>query len=203
MSGSCRFVFVLLAAIVFTSGLAATGVRAQSNGVLGIFFDDRADNCSAKFTIGTSRTLYVLLLPEGDTRGGITTAEFSIDASGASGYSFSSEQVMGGGSAIFGPAVGPGLNVFYPSCKNGLPIALLSLKVTNLSGGADAVVEIAAKSPPLNPNFDCPLVTLCDSPAYTKVCIMPDRAVFNPTGALRCGIASEKSDWGRVKELYR
>jgi hypothetical protein len=104
---------------------------------------------------------------------------------------------------VVGNALGDGTNIVAPSCQNGLPIPVMRLQVTNLSGGRDGVIEIAPKSPPSNPNFPCPLVTLCDTPIFTKVCITPDKAVCNPSGSLRCGVASEKSDWGRVKGLYR
>ena len=182
----------------------ASAAQAQLNGVLGIYFDDRGSECAQTFGIGQSRTLYVLLLPEGDTRGGISTAEFRIDTAGAPGYTFSGEQVMWDGIAVGGPAVGPGINVAaYSGCESRLPIPILRLQVTNVSGGRDAFIEIAPRSPPLNEHFPCPSVTLCDTPIFTQVCVTPDRAVFNPSGALRCGIGSEKSDWGRVKELYR
>ena len=204
MPGSRRLAFALAACLCVGAGFAPA-VHAQANGVLGIYFDDRASNCSNTFAVGTSRTLYVLLLAEGDTRGGVSGLEFSIDASAATGYNFSGETVtLPNGFGVGGPAVGDGLNIVSTrGCESRLPLPVMRLQVTNLSGSRDGVVEIAAKSPPSNYNFACPLVTLCDSPAFTKVCIAPDRAVLNPSGALRCGVASEKSDWGRVKELYR
>lgn len=192
----------LLAGLGLGMVLASTA-QAQLNGVLGIYFDDRANECSQTFGVGQSRTLYVLLLPEGDTRGGITGAEFSINTSGAPGYTFSAEQVMLPSGFSLGSFIGPGSNMATASCASSLPIPLLRLQVTNVSGGRDAFIEIDARSPPLNHNFPCPSVTLCNDPIFTQVCVQPDRAVLNPSGAMRCGIASEKSDWGRVKELYR
>jgi len=204
-----RFRRPIAACLLAGLGVATTfapAAQAQLNGVLGIYFDDRANECSQTFGMGQSRTLYVLLLPEGDTRGGISGVEFSIDASGAPGYSFSNEQrLLSEPSMNLGnSAVGSGLNVVkMDGCESRIPIPIWRLQVTNVSGGRDAFIEIAAKSPPGNPTFPCPLVTLCNYPVFTTVCVAPDRAVFNPSGALRCGIASEKSDWGRVKELYR
>ena len=183
-------------------GLASIA-QAQSSGVLGIYFDDRASKCSDTFSVGQSRTLWVMLLPEGDTRGGITGAEFRIVATGASGYSFSSETaVLPNGFAI-GSALGDGINVVSSGCVSRTPVPILKLTVLNLSGAQDATLEIAERIPPTHRDFPCPLVTLCDNPIFTKVCITPDRAVLNPSGGLRCGISSEQSDWGRVKELYR
>ncbi len=186
------------------AGLVSSA-HAQSNGVLGIYFDDRASKCSDTFTTGMSRTLWVMLLAEGDTRGGISGAEFRIVATGATGYSFSGETiVLPNGFAVGTSALEDGLNVVSTrGCENRLPLPILKLTVLNLSGGQDATLEIAEKIPPSHRDFPCPLVTLCDNPVFTKVCITPDRAVLNPSGSLRCGIASEQSDWGRIKELYR
>ena len=188
--------------LIMGPGLASIA-QAQSSGILGIYFDDRASKCSDTFSVGQSRTLWVMLLPEGDTRGGITGAEFRIKATGASGYSFSGETVVLPNGFSIGRALEDGANVVTGQCVSRAPVPILKLTVLNLSGGQDATLEIVEKIPPSHRDFPCPLVTLCDYPIFTKVCITPDRAVLNPSGSLRCGIASEQSDWGRVKELYR
>lgn len=205
MSVSKRlFVAGMTLGLTIAAGLVSSA-HAQSSGVLGIYFDDRASKCSDTFSIGQSRTLWVMLLPEGDTRGGITTAEFRIVTSGASGYSFSTPVVAlpTSNSFAFGNAFKEGMSVASPNCETRQPLPIVRFTVTNMSGGRDATLEIAERSPPGNRDFPCPLVTLCDYPVFTKVCITPDRAVLNPSGGLRCGISSEQSDWGRVKELYR
>jgi hypothetical protein len=54
--------------------------------------------------------------------------------------------------------------------------------------------------------MDCPLVTLCDTPAFTSICMdmgPKNIAVLNPSGAIPCGVTAESSEWGAVKELYR
>lgn len=199
-----RRLLCCLGACLGLGAAAVSTAAAQANGVLGIFFDDRASKCADTFAVGTSRTLYVVLLPEGDTLGGITGTEFRIDASAANGYRFSGETVVMPEATIFlGSAVGAGVNIAASECQSRAPLAILRVQVTNVSGGKDGVVQIAAKSPPSNRSFPCPLVTLCDYPAMTAICIAPERAVFNPSGSLRCGSNSEQSDWGRVKELYR
>ena len=202
----CKRLFMAWIGLGLTmgSGLASIA-QAQSSGILGIYFDDRASKCSDTFGVGQSRTLWVMLLPEGDTRVGVTGAEFRIVTSGASGYSFSSPVVAlpTPGSFALGNAFEGGINVVSPSCETRQPLPILRFTVTNLSGSRDATIEIAERLPPTNRDFPCPLVTLCADRFYTSVCITPDRAVLNPSGSLRCGIASEQSDWGRVKELYR
>jgi hypothetical protein len=194
----------LCLSLALVSGAQAQGV----NGTLGLFFDDRGQDCSTTLATGRTATLWVLLLPEGDTRGGINGAEFSIDTSGAPGYVFSKEEVrLPNGFYVGGPAVGSGLIIVSTSgCERGAPIPLMRLQVQNVGGGRDGVVSIAPKDPPSNREFPCPLVLLCDSPAFTKVCmeIGPKNiAVLNPSGAIPCGIAAEDSEWGAVKELYR
>jgi hypothetical protein len=182
-------------------GLASIA-QAQSSGVLGIYFDDRASKCSDTFSVGQSRTIWVMFLPEGDTRGGITISEFRVVANGASGYSFSAPTLLSG-SILLGSVFEGGVMAASPNCESRQPLPVLKFTVLNLGGGRDATLEIAERIPPSNRDFPCPLVTLCDNPIFTKICITPDRAVLNPSGSLRCGIASEQSDWGRVKELYR
>ena len=114
-----RFRRPIVACLLAGLGMAvAPAAQAQLNGTLGIFFDDRGNECAQSFGMGQSRTLYVLLLPEGDTRGGISGAEFSIDTSGAPGYTFSSEQAM---LPTVSPWPGPaamadGLNVVSDLC---------------------------------------------------------------------------------------
>lgn len=98
---------------------------------------------------------------------------------------------------------GPGMNVVSDQCQNRVPIPIYSFQVQNLGGGRDGILQIEAKNPPTNPTFPCPLVTLCNAPSYTTVCIEPGVAVLNPSGAIKCGSTAEASEWGRVKELYR
>ncbi len=203
MASSCRRFAVLVAMLLCVA--AVPSAWAQINGTLGIFFDPYAKECAGPVSIGSARALYVLFLPEGDTRGGITGVEFRIDASAASGYSFRGEAVAMPSAIRVGPLEvgGPGLSVVSDQCHSRAPIPILSFQVQNLGGGTDGGLRIAAKDPPWNPNFPCPLVTLCDNPAFTKVCIAPGLAVLNPSGAIHCGSSAESSEWGRVKELYR
>ena len=183
--------------------LAAAEGAAEGNGVLGLFFDANASACSGRIAPGGLATLYVLLAPDGDTRGGISGAEFRVTTA-ATGYRlFAEEALLPNLIVKLGEALGAGTNVAANGCPSGLVIPILRFQVQNLSGGNDAVVGIDAKNPPQNPDFPCALVTLCDLPAYTKVCIRPGKAVLNPTGSVACGSGAASAEWGGVKELYR
>jgi hypothetical protein len=197
-----------LASIAAALGLVATSaVQAQINGTLGVYFDDRGTECTSTLAPGAARFLYVLVLPEGDTRRGISGVEFRLDVSRAPGYSFSRETVIMPEVAVWvGTAVGgdPGLNLsFTRGCESRFPVPIIRLQVQNLGGGTDGVVAVAPRNPPTNRNFPCALVTLCDDPVFTAICITPGIAVLNPSGSIKCGSSAEASEWGRVKELYR
>lgn len=210
MQAFWRSFVVALSSIACCATALTSPVQAQGvNGTLGLFFDDRGQNCSTTLATGRSATLWVLLLPEGDTRGGIQGAEFRIDTGGAPGYTFSSEEVrFNDGFYVGGPATGPGWIVVSTSgCVSaGAPIPIMRLQVTNIGGSRDATVVLAPQEPPSNRDFACPLVLLCDEPVFTKVCMEigpKNLAVLNPSGAIPCGVAAEASQWGAVKELYR
>ena len=77
----------------------------------------------------------------------------------------------------------------------------------NTTGGAipnDTYLWIGPGIPPSNQNFNCPLVTLCDSPIFTSVCLPSGGGQFivNPT-TRQCTVGTEPKAWSAVKEMYR
>jgi hypothetical protein len=66
----------------------------------------------------------------------------------------------------------------------------------------DAHMFVHQHTTPSNPNFLCPLVTLCDDPAFTKLCVTGGEAIFNPGAGHGCTVAVQQATWSGVKSLY-
>ncbi|UCE02078.1 MAG: hypothetical protein JSW67_12575 [Candidatus Latescibacterota bacterium] len=174
---------------------------AEGNGLLGIYFDDRAGECETTASPGQARTAYVVFTPDGDTRGGVTGASFRITVENGDGFLFHSEVSIP--PIQVGDALGPGTVVAGGECLTGLTVPIMRFQAQALGGGTDVILRIEAHEDPKVSGLPCPLMTLCDGPIYTKICVQTGRAVINPSGAVACGSSSESTDWGRVKALYR
>jgi hypothetical protein len=179
---------------------------AEGNGLLGIYFDDRAGECETTMSPGQARTAYVVFTPDGDTRRGITGAEFRITVENGAGYLIHSEKALM--AVKLGDALISGTQMAHTECLPGLAIAIMQFQIQSLSGGDDLTLRVEIHESPSNPaEFACQLVTGCKDPSdpalFPKVCVQTGRAVINSSGAVACGSSSESTDWGRVKALYR
>ena len=78
----------------------------------------------------------------------------------------------------------------------------------------DTYLGVGQGIPPGSPLFPCPLVTLCNGPSWTTVCVQGGQFLVNPmvrncttgitvSGGMPCPIAVEPRSWGSVKSLYR
>lgn len=176
---------------------------ARADGLLGIFFDRNAIQCAGPVPTASTAMLYVLLVTDGATSGGITGAEFRIRTDAANSYLFLNETV-GAGVVRLGSALGGGINVAFPSCQSSSVVALLSFQVLNPgSATGDVDIRVGAHGTPANPLFPCPLAVLCDQPVYSKVCVEGGKAILNPAAPRPCGSSRVDSEWTAVKELYR
>jgi hypothetical protein len=199
MSTSHRLDLVL----VLACALALPGVAsAQSDGLLGIYFDRDASRCTGSVGSGSPITMYVVLIGDGATSSGITGAEFRIEKSGAQSYYFLSE--TGFGNLQLGSPFEAGTNVGFSTCQSGRAIPVMSFQVLNPGGApSDAILRITQHSNPSNRDWQCSLATLCDAPVFTKACIEGGKAVLNPAADRPCGSSREEAEWTRVKGLYK
>jgi hypothetical protein len=192
-----------LALLVVSISVGVGAAQSAANGMLGVFFDSNGSKCDGIVAQGGMTTLYVLLAADGDTRAGISGAEFRIEMEGSGYRLFAEEVIFPNVKVQLGQALGEGINVAGDPCVNQVVVPMVRFQVQNLGGRSDAVISIEPKNPPSSPNVPCALVNLCDAPAYTAVCVRPGKAVLNPTGSIVCGSGAAASEWGRVKELYR
>jgi hypothetical protein len=113
------------------------------------------------------------------------------------------------GCISLGNPLGPeGGNVAYSSCQSPSagPVLWYTISIYATTEVTDHVVEVIARTPSSNPFFNCPLVTLCDVPIYSIVCMAGSQARINPPVGVTCNdvvVGVEPRTWSAVKDLYR
>jgi len=110
---------------------------------------------------------------------------------------------------------GGGTNLAFTACQGGSRVRLFTFVLIEKAPTQDIAFHIMGHG--INGLFNCPLITLCDAPAYTKLCVndtnssLPD-AIINPqdgSAVLNCPSASgvllsvQQASWSAVKSLYR
>jgi hypothetical protein len=109
-----------------------------------------------------------------------------------------------------------GTSLAFTSCQEGSRVRLLTFLLFEKTPTEDIAFHITAKDRPANPYFRCPLITLCDAPAYTKQCVgIGQEAIINPSSAVRCPLTSgsdrgspqianvHPATWSAMKNIYR
>lgn len=115
-----------------------------------------------------------------------------------------------------------GVSIVFSGCQAGPRVRLLTFVLIERVPIDDVTLHIVERNPPSNPYFCCPLLTLCDEPAFTKVCVnggehrngfplifYTPQAVINPRAAVPCKPLSagpltlQSASWSAVKSLYR
>jgi hypothetical protein len=102
---------------------------------------------------------------------------------------------------VFGNPISGGCNIAFPSCQLGSGGVVLFYTVNYFAADfqADRRVTVLRHSMPSNLLFQCPLMTLCDAPTFTKVCVTGGQGIIN--GA-PCTVAVEQRSWSSVKNLF-
>lgn len=120
---------------------------------------------------------------KGASAGGITGVEFAVGYDGGllppPGYFFLPIPIHGAGTSLGNPFFGGG-NLTWDTCQTGnlagrVPLFNILVISTNPCGPSQQPPQMELSgighTSPSNPFFRCPLFTLCDAPAYTKVCL--------------------------------
>jgi hypothetical protein len=184
--------------------IAAGNARAQSvnDGSIGIYFDPEGTVCQGTIPPGpTGGTIYVLVTLAGQTADGIAGTEFRLTGVPSSWEVF----------PVANPAHLTQGNPFLDGvisgfeCETGSTVLLYTVLVLAHSEETDVQFQVEQRNPPSNPTFACPHVTLCDAPAYTKVCVAGLSCFVNTTTPRKCGdpLAVTTATWSGVKELFR
>ena len=193
---------------------------------IGVYVDSTGTTCTGNTAAGVLfGSVWANL--DGAAGNGITGAEFRIDLSdrepplaGPSAFTMvwtadPNAMVTLGDPSGTGPFNQGGVNIAYGACQTGLRVKLFSFMAVENTPSTDEWLSVHRNYQPKNPNFLCPLVNLCDEPAYTKICAGRDdgasldrywRSVINPSVGVSsdCNpVAVSPTSWSTIKNLYR
>jgi hypothetical protein len=159
-----------------------------------IFFEP----CQNFIPLFQPETLHLWVCVEGQIATGITSAQFRIDGLPQDWIATASAKPP---YALTGNLFGTGATISLNGCAQGmLWLEIGTIEVTPTTSAQDVLLSATSVEPGLPPPLDCPLVTLCDDPAFTKVCCGGYGAWINGGS---CPLAVETSNWAQVKGLYR
>lgn len=213
-------------ALCMTMAVSAVA-QTPSNGYIGVFGDAAGTDCCPSLNSSGNGKFHVIMVTGGASAEGISGAEFKISveppAPGAT-FNWKPSNIV---SASSGNPVdngsGGGAFLTFKSCQTetglaGDKISMGTLQINGLTGEHQLVVR--RSDTPINAEFTCASVLLCDAPAFTQVCLTlkagdsalngEEPAVFvtavnspDCSGAT-CGfVATEDQTWTTVKELFR
>jgi hypothetical protein len=182
------------------------GTQAELGGTIQIAFDPLGEQTCGAISVGVPTTLYIVARRSGPAECGVTGAELRLLGMPSDWYA---SAVVPTGAINLGDVLGSrGANMAYGSCQRpgSSPVLLYTVQVLATSVVSDHMLRITARTPPANPNFDCPLITLCDVPQFSIVCMAGSMAWINPSTDAAChdvSVSIEPRAWGAVKDLYR
>jgi hypothetical protein len=196
-------------ACVLTAGSSA--VADVGDGSIGVYLDAAGTQCSGTITGTVIGSVWMNLA--GASASGVSGVEFRIDNSNAAAYSvsFVADPAT---TIVIGNPFFAGVNMGWAACQTGTGgrVKLGELIITENTSSPDVTMTVRQHYYPSNPSpqFQCALVTQCDGPAFTKVCVSATnsdhwRAVMNPSGAISgdCEpVAVAPSTWSVVKSMY-
>jgi hypothetical protein len=150
-------------------------LAARAVGFINVYTDPDGYSCYLPIAPLTPTTCYVLAYNDG----GFTGAEFGIQ-----GWEDpflvtatpSPDITVSVGEPIqqhLGATWVGGTDIAFASCQaSASPRVLFTLTVFNPTAAPSyPIIRVRAHSSPTNPNFACPLVTLCNPPVFTAQCI--------------------------------
>lgn len=214
--------------------LVAASPSLAANGNIGIFADTGLATCQASVPCDGSITLYVYALLQGASQAGISGAEYKVqigldtdvdDLLFAEVFDVTATTI---GTGAFNPpdVTERGINLAYAECNvgDGTKVLLETVTVFDMGGcGTETRLTVVKHDNQSNDFFLCPLFTLCDAPAFSKVCLGSNivlcqnpnppfandsrcstsgEFVLNPLPGSDCTVAVEETTWSKVKGLY-
>ena len=217
--------------LVATAALCvATAASAQpypANGYIGVFSDPAGTLCCSTVPAFVPTNLYVVGFLAGETAGGVTGAEFRLhftsDPTGSASITFVADPAA---NVVIGnpidltpgdPATGAeGVNIAWPMCQAGPSLAIGTLQVIIFNAawtGSEILTKQRTPAGNPEPQYQCPLFTLCDA-EFTKICLTipagAEQSVIFRSGLnlASCNtsctfVGVEQKNWTAVKDLYR
>jgi len=184
--------FGLLVAVTASPGWASS---------IGVYFAPDGSDCDATVGVNEAFRFYILADLYGDAAAaGITLAEFSL-RNWPPAWSAVVTPSPAANISVGNPLTG-GCDIAFPICHapdtNGFVLlytidAIATTPVSNLT-----LLVFRHTIPPSDPNWQCPLVSLCD-PIFTIACVSGGAAIINGSS---CNVAVTPATWSNVKNLY-
>ncbi|MFQ5599713.1 MAG: hypothetical protein ACE5G2_04075 [Candidatus Krumholzibacteriia bacterium] len=137
--------------------------------------------------------------PLGIATGGITGAEFRVEGAPSGWFFFPTANPES--SIAFGDLLGFGTNIAFPSCQSTPSVNLYTVIVIRVSAVNDRLLSVLPLQVFGCPDLCCVLLTVCDAPIFTKICVVGGEALINGTGD-PCTVAVEQTTWSTLKSLY-
>jgi hypothetical protein len=171
---------------------------ASASGI-GVFFRSDATDADTCIPQNSAFSIYVIAILGGDpAANGITGAEYRLTGTDPAWFM----NVVPNPSAnvdLGSPLDGVGANIAWPQCQ-----ALHMVLMHTIAGFSPVppvprTLRIERRNPPTNPNFPCPLVTLCDA-EFTWLCVPGGDGFVNRP--MDCPVAVAPATWTQVKGLY-
>jgi len=194
--------------------LCLAGVANAQETTIGVYMDAAGTTCSGATTGGVLQgSIWANLAGQGAA--GITTAEFRVDVDAINRTNLNLQFVPDPSLAIVigNPFDMIGVSMAWSACTTGTNSRILlgTFTVLETSPVVNAEFTLRKKYTPANPILDCAMVTLCDAPVYTAICVAPAdsdhwRAVLNSDGGVTADctpVAVTASTWTQVKEIFR
>jgi hypothetical protein len=180
--------------------------QSEPGGTLQLAFDRLGERNCGEIVAGVPTTLYVLARTTGAATCGFTGAEFKII--GLPPEWFVNISAAPEAITLGTPLGSVGCNIAFPTCQwiQAAPVVLYTFGIYPTTTVVNRAVQMVARTPSTNPNFECPLVTLCDAPQFTMVCSGTADARINPLPGEVCNevvVGVEPRTWAGVKGLYR
>ncbi len=188
-----------ITAWVLALGVAAGTAQASS---IGVFTADNGTDCDADVVPFAPFFTYIGAVLGGDAAAsGISGAEFRVDGYDAAWFNTSTPNAASN-LALANPITGGG-NIAFPTCQTGTGGFVLLYTVQSLAFTTVTphTLHVGKHTTPSNVNFECPLVTICDSPTFTKICVPGGEAFLN-TPDRSCTVGVEQKSWTAIKRLY-
>jgi hypothetical protein len=219
---------LIFASLALCMTLAVSALaEPPSNGFIGVFGDAAGTDCCVSLNSSGNGKFHVIMVTGGASAEGISGAEFKVSVEPAApGATFNwkpSNIVSASSGDPIDNGSGGGVFVTFDACQTqtglaGDKINMGTLQVNGLTGEHQLVVRRTDN--PINPEFTCASVLLCDAPAFTQVCLTLKEgdpalngeepaafvtAVNSPDCAgASCGfVATEDQTWTTVKALFR
>lgn len=190
----------VLAAFV-AAGLVAVACGSAHASSVGVFFAPDGSDCD-----GTAETLtpfftyFGAVLGADTAQDGILGAEFRVD-----GYDptwFNVVTPSPSATLVLGNPITLGCEIMFPSCLAGTNsfVLMYSVQTIAFSAPGDRILRVTRHQTPANPNFQCPLVYLCDAPVFSMLCVSRGQGFLNHSAP--CTVGVERKSWSQVKSMF-